>query len=241
MTATQETKQITCPICRNKQKTSYQIVGEDESSVTWFHCFCGVIFHDDGIDKKNFNAEYKQKWADMKGVKDRTLYSFKTYLPIIEESIYGRKFLDVGFTETFMIEELKERGWIATGIDLIDNDYITGDFEDFDFDGKTFDFIHLGHVLESFESPVAALAKCYELLNKDGIILITHPAPELIHHVGLQGFGAWDSKHCWCFMPKDVIKRVAIGLGFDILLDRLNYSQRFVVFNDRHMLLQKKF
>lgn len=219
----------------------YRITEADGVQVEWFHCFCGVIFHDLGANKASFDAEYAQKWGDMKGVKDRTLYSFKTYLPIIEESIYGRKFLDVGFTAPFMIEELKTRGWVATGIDLIPNDYITGDFEAFDFEGKTFDFIHLGHVLESFDNPIAALAKCYDLLIRDGILMITHPAPELIHHVGLQKFGAWDHKHAWIFFNEQILKRTALGLGFDVIINRLNYSQRFVVYHDRHMLLQKKF
>lgn len=241
MIATPETKKTVCPICKTPQITAYKITEADGEMIEWFHCFCGVIFHENGVNKTDFNAEYAFKWADMKGVKDRTLYAFKTYLPIIEEAIYGRKFLDVGFTVPHMIEDLKSRGWVATGIDLIKNDYIVGDFEEFDFEGHTFDFIHLGHVLESFENPIAAIAKCYDMLNKDGILMLTHPAPELIHHVGLQRFGAWDHKHAWIFLSEPILKRTALGFGFDVLLNRLNYSQRFVVYHDRHMLLQKKF
>ena len=225
-----------CPVCELEQVTQYKIDG-----VEWFHCYCGTVFHGKGIDKSVFDKDYLDKFLDQRFIDERMKYSLKTYLPLVEEMINGRKFLDVGFSKPTLINDMKERGWISTGIDLVPNEFITGDFEDYDFGDLQFDFIHLGHVLESFNSPIQALWKCYDLLSKDGIMLITHPAPELIHHVGIQKFGHWDALHNQTFISEREIKRITLGLGFDIILMRVNHSQRFVSWNDRHILLQKRY
>lgn len=232
---------VACPICNMPQVTKYSITEQDDvTKCDWFHCFCGSIFHDQGIDPASFDEAYLKNWQDKKGVDIRTAYTLKTYLPLFEEMIYGRKFLDVGFTVPHMILEMQERGWIATGIDLIKNDFITDDFETFTFEDK-FDFIHMGHVLESFSDIQGALKKAYNMLNRDGILFISHPAPELVYNVGLQKFGAWNSKYVNIFVAEKELKRLALGTGFEWILSRINFSQRFVSWNDRHIILQKKY
>lgn len=232
--------EVRCKICSAQQVAKYEITDGDDVKTAWYSCFCGTLFHDNGIDKKVFDAKYLEDWQEKKDIAERVGYALKTYLPLIEEMIYGRKFLEVGFSVPHNILSLLERGWIATGIDLIDNPFIKGDFETFKFDDK-FDFIYMGHVLESFKDPIKALKNAYEHLNKDGVLMITHPAPEVINSVGVSGFGAWDAKHSHIFMSERELKRVALGLGFEVVLSRINYSQRFVSWNDRHMILQRKY
>lgn len=229
--------EIRCPACQRKITVSYKIA-DGEDVTMWFQCFCQTVFHNRGINKDVFDQEYLKKWLKMKEVELRYDYFMRTYLPLIEDLTYGRKFLDVGFTLPFNIKSLANRGWIATGIDLIKNDYITGDFETFKF-SDTFDFILMGHCLESFEKPIQAIKKAYELLNPDGILVITTPNPELINLAGLKEFGHWQPKEKWVFFSKRALKRIASYIGFKWVFARRNVSQRYVIWHDLHLILQK--
>lgn len=233
-------EEVLCPICGAVQITKYDITSEDGSESHWFHCGCGCVFHNEGIDQSLFNDEYLRNWQDQKGIDIRQNYIIKTYFPLIEEMIYGRKLLDVGFTVPYNILNLRDRGWIATGIDLIKNDFITGDFEELEFDDK-FDLIMWSHVMESFFDIKGAFSRAYKMLEKHGILFIATPAPELIRSVGLKRFGSWDAKHTHIMLSNDELKRLALANGFDIVLNRINLSQRFSTWNDRHLILQKKY
>jgi hypothetical protein len=97
----------------------------------------------------------------------------------------------------------------------------------------------MGHCLESFDNPVEALKKAYGLLNKDGLLLITHPNPEMIFEIGLQAFGHWDYKQSKVFISKDKLEDIAKRIGFNVIVSYRNISQRFVMHNDLHLLLQR--
>ena len=228
---------IKCPVCRRQISVKYRI-GWDGEVVDWFHCFCGTVFHTRGIDKSYFNEAYLKKWQEMKEVEERFEYLTRTYLPLIEDLTYGRKFLDVGFTLPIHIKNLAKRGWITTGIDLIKNDYITGDFEEYKFPDK-FDFILFGHCLESFNRPFEAIKKAYDLLNNYGVLMITTPNPEIILMTGLREFGHWNYKEKWIFISKHKLKEMVCKVGFKWVLARRNISQRYVSWNDLHLILQK--
>lgn len=228
-----------CPLCNTTVITKYNITGFDKVAVDWHNCICGSIFHALGIDKSYFDEKYLTAWKGMKGIIERYEYTWRTYIPFIEDIIYGRKFLDVGFTLPNNIKHLAKRGWIATGIDLIKNDYINGDFESFEFPDK-FDFIHMGHCLESMADPHKALKKAYDTLNNDGLLLITTPNPEMIFTVGLENFGHWEHKEKHIFISKNKLEDMARIAGFDIIFSRRNFSHRFTMCNDLHILLQKR-
>lgn len=228
-----------CPICKEVIETKYKISDFEGKATDWEQCFCLSISHANGVDKKVFNKEYREKWEQMKEGKERHQYLMKTYLPLIEDLTYGRKFLDVGFTVTYHIKELAERGWIATGIDLIENEYITGNFEDYDFGDTTFDFILLGHVLESFDDPKEAIRKAYKLLNKYGILMITHPSPELVFKTTVRNFGHWVAEEKHIFISKQELERIGSEAGFTSVLMRRNVSPRYIAWNDLHCIWQK--
>ncbi len=94
----------------------------------------------------------------------------------------GKKVLDVGGREGGFGIPLIERGAEYTAVDV--DDYrdravpgavcLTGDFDTFDFSTR-FDVIVLNHVLEHVELPPRTLARCYDLLNGDGNVLIDVP------------------------------------------------------------------
>lgn len=233
-------EQAKCPICRKEVIYKYKIYDGDGKTFTeWFHCACGSMFHLKPIIKEYFNENYLSKYKNMLDVEYRFEYFFRVYAPLIEDLTYGRKFLDVGFTLPYAMKYMEKRGWISKGIDLIPNDYITGDFETYDFNEK-FDLIHFGHCLESFNDITGAINKAYDLLNKDGLLVITHPNPKLLFELGIKEFGHWDWREEWLFVDKQELIKLCKVLGFKVILKRTNYGQRYVEWNDTHLILQKE-
>ncbi len=231
---------IECPICKRNQAVSYGVELEDKVT-TWYHCFCGVVFHDEEFKQSYFDKKFIDDYANVKNYESRMNYFYKTYGGIIEELTWGRKFLDVGYTIPYNIHYLSDRGWVATGIDIANDELILGDYESHDFGEERFDCIHLGHVLESMQDPFKAIETSYNLLNQKGILVITTPAPELILRFGLQGFGhCFNPKEKWIFMPKENIIKHAEKCGFKEVLSRFNFSERFGIWNDSHIILQKR-
>jgi len=230
---------IKCPICNAEPKMNYKVKENDED-ISWYQCKCGSVFHTGKVDKSFFTEEYKEKWLNMKGIKERMEYEIDVYFPFIETLIEGRKFLDIGFTIDLGLNYLQQRGWIATGIDIIKNNYITEDFEQFEFDDK-FSCIRLGHVLESFEEPVKAFYKAVEFLEDDGVLIITTPAPEIISYLNPVNFGHLSqNKLRNTYISRKEIERLAIKNNMEIVLYRQNLHPRFASFNDAHIILQKR-
>jgi len=203
-------------------------------------CRCGCVQNKSGnIDKSVFNEEYRTRYQNIKGIVSREEYILKTFLPIVEESTYGRKFLDVGFTHPYKIDYLRNRGWITDGIDLMPNDYIVGDYEKYNFGNKKYDFIWLGNILQSFDSPGGMLIKTHELLNLGGLAFISTPFTELMYSVGLKNWGNWNLSENNIYFSKSKLTEVLKTIGFDIIVMRENYSSRFTAWNNLHIVVQK--
>ncbi len=229
---------IYCPVCGEKIKTSFTVKEEDGTSVDWLWCVCGSIFHQKGIKKDYFNEDYLKEIKEFKMVEDRYHLITRTYVPLVEELTYGRKFLDVGFGLPILIEDMRKRGWVSDGIDLIKNDYITGDFETYRFTDK-YDFIFMGHVLESLKNPIGALYKAHELLNPSGVLMVMSIDAEAVWVTGMSQFGHWQSKEKWLFFSERQFKKVVKRLGYNIILKRKNFAKRWLAWNDFHVICQK--
>lgn len=229
-----------CPVCEREIKIQYKMSVSKEKFINWKHCFCGTAFHDDKIDYSIFNEEYKKKEAERKEAKERYQYLMRIYIPLIEDMIMGRKFLDVGFTLPFNIKFLSERGWIATGIDLIKNDYCIGDFEKYDFKMKKFDFILMTNVLQCFKEPLKAIKKAHDLLNENGILMITNPYPRLLFQTGYKEFEHWRSySDSWIYIDKDKLIKEAEKIGFYSVFSRINFWVRYTSWVNCHHIFQK--
>ena len=230
-----------CLICKSENVLNYTIIDNNKKSGVWYSCRCGAWYQLKNVDRKVFNEEYKKKYEGIKCLSDRLEYLRKIYVPFIEEMTYGRKFLDVGFVIPSHIEALKERGWIATGIDLMDNLYIKADFELYDFKINKYDFIFMGSVLESFDNPVEAINKAYKLLNSSGVMLITTACTDFMYLSGFKKFGHWNTAEHHIYMSRRVLEETLRVAGFDILAMKENYSQRFVTWHDLHCIAQKPY
>jgi len=227
-----------CPVCNRDVQINFEVT-EEVSGIDWYVCMCHSIFHTMSHDKKFFGKLYLKKWQRRSDMKERFEYQQRMYIPLIEELTFGRKFLDVGFTLPYSMDYLKERGWVTLGIDLVPNKFIQGDFETVNIP-DSFDYINMGHCLESMDDPAKAIRKAYYMLNPNGLLMITHPNPEMIFEIGLQNFGHWDWKQSKTFISKTMLEDIARRAGFQVIMSHRNISQRFVMHNDLHLLLQKK-
>jgi len=237
-----------CKICDQTVYQNYKLISSDK---LWYHCACGYMFHD-----KVTNSEevYTQERADkLKGIKsyeDRTKYFARVYGPIVEERIYGRRLLDVGYGNDTLMKTWEERGWVVSGIDIFKNDYITGDFETYDFwknEHERYDMIWMSDVLQCFQDPVKAIYKAYNLLNPNGILFIVTPNTAVIRRNSIISWGHWDQDENKQFisykMLEDVLARCdesLSGKASVIYKDEYVTSKRFITYSNMHVMVQKQ-
>jgi len=111
--------------------------------------------------------------------------SFRDGLQEIERHLPAgkRSVLEIGSAVGLFLEEARDKGWEATGIEPSrwaserargrGLDVVTGTLEDFDANGKTFDAVVLWDVLEHLPDPVAAVRRIGALLRPGGVIALT--------------------------------------------------------------------
>lgn len=209
------------------------------------------MFHESASKPEEvFTAEYNKKLSEVKSHEERAKYFARVYGPLIEERIYGRKLLDVGFGTTVLMKEWEDRGWIVDGIDVCPNEYITGNFENYDFWKNTntrYDLIWMGDVLQCFQDPVKAIYKAYNLLNPNGILFIVTPNTALMRANRVSGWGHWDQKENKQFISYKQLKEI-FGKCDEDLTGRMKIiysdenvtSKRFITYSNMHVMAQKQ-
>lgn len=239
--------EIRCVVCRQEVYHNYKLKNaQDDLESRWFHCACGCVFNLHKPDlNKVFNEDYQKKYLDMKEAQFRYEYYLRLFAPIVEEKTYGRKFLDVGFCCDFIIQAMRKRGWISTGIDLIKNNYITGDFITANLEGEKFDFIFMADFLQCVDGPQKALNRAYELLNPTGLLFIVTPNTDLIRQQKVQEWGHWDMEENRQFFSEELLSRMIgkvdkePGGYLKVIYKDSNISNRFISWNNLHILAQK--
>lgn len=232
-----ELEGLRCPACNSPCRLSFTIA--DKERTDWVFCSCGSIFHQKEIDLSYYNKEWLDVYLKWKSIKERYEYIERVYFNLVGELTYGRKFLDVGFGADYHINNLRENGWIATGIDIIKNDHLNGNFEEYDFKDKTFDFIFMGNVLGGFKDPIKSIYKAKELLNDNGLIMIMDADAELVYQRGMWNFGNWNAKERWLIFSERQIKKVLETFGFKVIVSHKNTEERFMNWNTFNLIAQK--
>jgi len=106
------------------------------------------------------------------------------------------KLLEVGCGNGKRLAKFKELGWEVQGQDLsphsavvTSNNYqipvYAGSLETASFEENYFDAIIINHVIEHVVDPVSLLAKCYQILKPNGVVMVITPN---IHSHGHQIF-----------------------------------------------------
>lgn len=252
-----------CPICGvDTIEAECMEDAKTHDRSIWYKCTCGVIFQDHfPTSLEVYDEKYVALLAETKEAKDRYEYMVKLYAPIIEEITYGRMMLEVGFCVPFTYQKMAERGWLTWGIDV--NPALTGqgniykgDFIKYDFSisgdsikattgeekiDRKFDLIWMGHVLEHFENPLAALNKAYEVLDTKGVLFISTPDIDFISKTTVRGWPYLIGKEHYILWSERALCRELERLGFKIILKHRNYSSRFVAHHDLHIIAQKNY
>lgn len=240
---------IRCTLCGRLVFHNYLLrntQAEDSLASRWFFCACGCLFNLFTPDKaKLFSEDYRKEMLDIKEAELRYDWYVRNYAVIAEEKTYGRKFLDVGYGVDFVVKNMRKRGWLATGIDLIPGSIITGDFETYGFGKQTFDFIWLANVLECFDDPMKALRKAYNLLNPCGLIFIVTPNTDLFRNGKIADWKHWDIERNRRFFSEWLLRQMIYKVeptmkgGLKVLYADDTLSDRFISPNVIHMLCQK--
>ena len=252
-----------CPICGVDTNYTYFIEdGKSHLQMTWYRCQCNVLFNSEfKKDPSIYTEDYLKDMADAKQAKERFEYPLRLYAPLIEESTYGRMMLDVGFGVPYVIDAMKERGWLTWGID--NHPYIKGggniynaNFMNYDFDMESdsiffatgikklkrkFDLIWMSNVLESFEEPVAALKKAYDLLDPKGLLYISTPDIDFISKTGITSWPHFKGTEYNVLWSQQALCRELERIGFKIIMSRRNFSSRFMRWFDLHIIAQRNY
>lgn len=236
-----------CKLCDRIVHQTYKLTTSDK---LWYHCQCGCMFNDHfETAEEVFTPEHNKKLLEIKSYEERYDYLIRVYAPLIEEKVYGRKMLDVGFGAPALMQGFEKRGWIAEGIDVMPNDHIQANFESYDFFQKghdRYDLIWMGDVLQCFQDPVKAIYKAYHLLKPFGILFIITPNTDLMRANRVPAFGHWDLRENNQFLSEGLVHEILdrcdeslTGRMKVVYCDPEITSKRFITCNNMHMMAQK--
>jgi len=247
-----------CPICKSLSSYMYymQPKDADDEKSKWYRCNCGVIWQGklpqsltstDSM-KKLYNEDYINSYLQGGDKYIRiSQYPVRVYAPLIEELIYGRMILDVGFNTTFLMQAFQKRGWVAHGIECNavtkkSERIFNGDFEYYEFPKDLkFNLIWMSHVLEHFRNPIRALEKARDMMKEDGVIFIATPDTDFVVTRTSSGFPHWKMREHYIMWNIESLSKELERIGFNVILQRRNYDQRFANWDDLHIIAQKKF
>ena len=242
-----------CPICPGESVSNYVHKMQDSSSKDisyWNQCRCGVVWQHRYPDevKKYYDKEYiKVLLEDKVKYSDSCYYYSRVYAQIIEELMYGRKLLDVGYMSPYNMQAFSIRGWVPFGIEVNpdaseSNRLIKGDFENYEFpDRMKYDLIWMNHVIENMKDPVAALKRTFDLLTPNGTVFIATPDTDILYVNSSGSFKYWAEHENYIMWNKDSLSKKLEEIGFEIIVSRRNTDVRFTYTNDLHLIAQKKF
>jgi hypothetical protein len=244
----EELRVANCPACKAYVCHVYLMQDKPTGKKSkWFSCSCGVVFQD-----KKPTGVYNQSYYDNTSnlnpkSKDSYEYPVRIYAPLIEELIYGRRVLLLGQNNNYQSDAFAERGWIPTTIDknsrYKDSDrLIAADFESYKFNLSTkFNLIWIYHTLDNLIDPIASLELCKTLLAEDGIIVVMGADTDFINTRSSSCFVHWKPDYNHIMWNRRSLTRQLDSLGFNVIMSRQNYEHRFPVWDDYHILAQKKF
>jgi 2-polyprenyl-3-methyl-5-hydroxy-6-metoxy-1,4-benzoquinol methylase len=113
--------------------------------------------------------------------------TFRLRLSLIRKFVGSGKVLDVGCATGYFLEEAREQGFDAYGVEfseyssqiakkLFGEDHVfKGTLEQSEFANDMFDVISMSDLIEHVKSPVDTLSKASKLLKDDGVIMIMTP------------------------------------------------------------------
>lgn len=234
-----------CPVCTSLVlHTHYMQDADSKAQSVWYHCSCGVVFN---AEPAPYEPHDINRYKDGgKKYEDSCRFPAHVYAPIIEESVYGRKMLEVGHQHPYLLQALGERGWITMSMDknpaYEDSEtHLVEDIEETDPDEDfKVSLVWMDQTLEKLRKPKETLRKIFDLLTEDGILFlatadvdfINTRSPSKFNHWKPQNYIMWNRRSLTAFLEQ---------LGFSVIVCRKNQEHRFNGGDTLHIIAQKKF
>ncbi len=165
----------------------------------------------------------------------------KALLNVVTKHKQRGRFLDIGCSVGFMLEEAQKLGFNSEGIELNEEavriakskgfKVIKSTLEDAKYEENIFDVIMLNHVLEHILEPNEFMQNIKQLLKKDGILVIGVPNHDaLMTRLYRESWYGWGiPEHIWHFNRKTL----------SYLLSRNNINILELIQNGMHYLFSK--
>jgi SAM-dependent methyltransferase len=164
-------------------------------------------------------AQLRENTVFVGGDAEKPSAYFTRRLQFAASAVKGKKLLDIGCGTGSFLKLAQTLGWAVTGteftkatVDKLNSEGINclhGNLENPALQGSQFDFIHLNHVFEHVEDPVALLRQAGALLAPGGMLLIEVPNEfnGLVQRIkcfaGFNGAGKTSFfEHEWFFSPQ---------------------------------------
>ncbi len=236
-----------CPVCSNSLKN---IVISDVNALdkeyNVYHCnacdigVTGPFPSDLEIEKFYDSGHYRTKKGKRFHYLIERLVHFFTIRKGKEIKKYVKRgrILDIGCGRGLFLYIMKIDGWDVTGTEINGESagyakelygvtVLVGDIDKCSFAEKSFDVIHVCHVLEHTTNPAELIIQCQELLKKSGILAITIPNFSSLQ--ARYGKNAWFHLdipyHLYHFSERG-LKRLIEKNGFEILkINHFDFEQ----------------
>lgn len=238
-----------CPVCHIATNDAYKIIDNAKDESLWYKCTCGVIFQSDKPIGDTYQRDVLMEYKTPRDFEVATLFgrhTAKAYASVIENITYGRRMLDVGFQIPYVMDFMRERGWIVEGMDvnkLFENkpDITVADFEEHEKFKYEYNLIWMAHVLEHFIDPLMAVQKAYAIMPEDGVLFIATPDIDFMSKAGVANWGHFDKKEHYVLWSERALVRELERIGFNIVLKYRNFHSRFPAHYDVHLIAQKRY
>lgn len=203
-----------CPVCGMTTLTVYSITEPNDSEALWFHCKCGVVFQNNKPEQLDIKEPELKDSKKIQGV--------KTYVSVIEEITYGRKFIPL--EDEVINGFLEGRGWVR----CIE-------------EGETPDLVVCEGWLEQQLDPVDELKNLYKILPTSGVIYFDTPNADTIYKGTVQFFRHWNCNENYVLWNERSLVRELERVGFDIIVKRCNATLRYRKSDTVQIIAQKPF
>lgn len=187
----EKTREIPCPLCRTEKHEKNYLNPEGFSYVKCPEC--SLVFQNPQPVFEDLGQRYDQEYFEYEQENEKAFFQLMLLglkdieFDIIEEGLGDEKrFLDIGCATGLLLADMKRRGWDAEGVEICAPaaDYgireralsiFKGPLEEADFQDKTFDIVHLSHVIEHVNDPGAFVRDIFRILKPGGYIICTTP------------------------------------------------------------------
>jgi methionine biosynthesis protein MetW len=138
------------------------------------------------------------------------------------------KVLDVGCGNGVLLEDLRENGCVAMGVELNpDNvsiakvkgfEVFCGSLEDARYQDNTFDVVIVNHVLEHVPSPIKTMKEIWRILKPGGKVFIQTPNEEsYMRKIFGKYWTGWHIPFHFNYFSQRTIRKLSLLAGFKVL------------------------